>query len=164
MNDNIKAKVIDLLENTPTRIRNIELLRYELKHHPRVSTEEMIEALTFHHADGEGHAPGARSDKTMNVALDYERRAEAANAEIAKEIILELSKLEAEQERLEKYISLLSVQQHTVIRARYFDGKSCKEISEGAGMSLRTTQRMLENGITELCKMYDFVESFNLAR
>ena len=62
MNDNIKAKVIDLLENTPTRIRNIELLRYELKHHPRVSTEEMIEALTFHNADGEGHAPGARSD------------------------------------------------------------------------------------------------------
>ena len=42
-----KSYILELLENSSHRLRQIELMRYELQHIPQVSDSEMIEAMSL---------------------------------------------------------------------------------------------------------------------
>ena len=47
MGPTCKSFVLELLENSSHRLRQIELMRYELQHIPQVSDSEMIEAMSL---------------------------------------------------------------------------------------------------------------------
>ena len=47
MEPTYKSYVLELLENSSHRLRQIELMRYELQHIPQVSDLEMIEAMSL---------------------------------------------------------------------------------------------------------------------
>ena len=47
MGPTCKSYVLELLENSSHRLRQIELMRYELQHIPQVSDSEMIEAMSL---------------------------------------------------------------------------------------------------------------------
>ena len=162
MNDNIKTQVIDLLENTYTRLRDIALLRYELQHRARVSANEMIDVLVFGHGDGSSHVAGAVSDKTMRVAFDFERKTEEANAEIAGEIISRLASLEYEQERLDKYISFLDGRQIKVLKELYYERKLPEQIASYMGVSAKTVRRIKVAAVDCLCDMFEVTDTVRL--
>ena len=47
MEPTCKNHVLELLENSSHRLRQIEIMRYELQHVPQVSNSEMIEAMSL---------------------------------------------------------------------------------------------------------------------
>lgn len=102
MND-MKAKMLKLLEACPERERQIALLHCEIKHGTGISPEEMIDGISLGHG---GSSKGHVSNKTMYIALNCQERMDRMNAEAANEIAQRLLALEAEQERIRYYASL----------------------------------------------------------
>lgn len=105
MGPTCKSYVLELLESSSHRLRQIELMRYELQHIPQVSDSEMIEAMSL--------PPLTSSEKATNskavpdVALSYKRTAERMNAETLGELASAYVNLWREHDRLLHYIGLL---------------------------------------------------------
>ena len=102
MGPTCKSYVLELLENSSHRLRQIELMRYELQHIPQVSDSEMIEAMSL--------PPLTSSEKATNskavpdVALSYKKTAERMNAEALGELVSAYMDLWREHDRLLHYI------------------------------------------------------------
>lgn len=162
MHDSMKRKVLELLENYPINQRKIAVLRYELEHPTQISPEEMIDAMSFGHGDGQGPTPGHISNKTLYIALNYQEKTDEANQETANAIAAQLWELEREQHRLEYYVSLLEEHLAEMIRLRYFEGNALPSIAKMKGISLKTVYRHYDRAIHELAGMYElFMDQAN---
>lgn len=153
MNTDMKERVVQLLETYPDRERQISLLHYEMQHGACVLSEEMIEAMSFGHGDGVGGSKGHISNKTMYIALNYQEQMDRMNAEPANEIAQRLLELEAEQDRIRYYVSLLDKREAEVIRLTYFDKISQERIAETLGVVPRTMRRIRKEAILKLAEM-----------
>ena len=71
------------------------------------------------------------SDREKQIALNYQERMERINAETANEIAQRLLELEAEQDRIRYYVSLLDKREAEVLRLFYFEGYSWEETAKG---------------------------------
>lgn len=159
MNIDMKAHIINLLESYPERERQIALLHYEMQHTARVSPEEVIDAMSLGHGDGVGgSSKGHISDKTMYIALNYQEKMDRMNTEAVNEIAQRLLELEADQERLRYYVSLLKKREAEVIRMTYFKGINQDEAAESLGIVPRTMRRIKKDAIAKLAEMYAFAE------
>ena len=67
MNMEIRAHVLQLLEDYPERERKIALLRYELEHPTQISLDEMIDSMTFSSGDSINMAKNRVSNKTLYI-------------------------------------------------------------------------------------------------
>lgn len=163
MDNDMRTYVIDLLESSPERKRKIALLHYELDHAAQASTDEMIEAMALGHGDGSGSgfSDGRISDKTFYIALNYQSRVGKLNGDTKKEIVLQLVELEREQERLEYYISLLSVRQAEVLRFGYFERLPWEEVASKVGVAPRTVRKIRDRAIEELAEMYNLTKTLD---
>lgn len=98
MGPTCKSYILELLENSSHRLRQIELI-------PQVSDSEMIEAMSL--------PPLTSSEKATNskavpdVALSYKKTAERMNAEALGELASAYVNLWREHDRLLHYIGLL---------------------------------------------------------
>lgn len=157
MNIDMKAHIINLLESYPERERQIALLHYEMQHTARVSPEEVIDAMSLGHSDGMGgSSKGHISDKTMYIALNYQERMDRMNAETVNEIAQHLLKLEAEQDRLRYYVSLLEKREAEVIRQFYFEGLSWEETAQKNNVVLRTVYKIRNKAVCHLAELYAY--------
>ena len=153
-----KTYVVGLLESYQKRSKQIDLLHYELSHSARVSENEMIGALALAHGDG-GIRPGDHaSDKTLYIALNYQKHTDEANQISAGEVVEQLVELEREQERLKYYVSLLKVRHKKVIQMFYFDGMAPDEVAEALQITVRYAHAIKSNAISELASMYEYVD------
>lgn len=153
-----RAHILQLLEGYPERARKISLLRYELNHAGQISKNEMIEAMTLGHGDGNGHSDGRISDKTLYIALNYQIRADKLNEEVKETIVTQLVDLEQKQSRLEYYVSLLEKRQAEVLRLGYFDCLPWEDVAPKVGVALRTVRKIKNRAIDELAAMYAFAQ------
>ena len=144
MNENIRSRVLALLESSRERKQKIALLHYELDHAAQTSGREMIEAMALGHGEGGGHTDGHISDKTFYIALNYQSRAAELNANLKKEIVEQLVELERVQKRLDYYISLLEKRQVMVIKLFYFKGLSQNEVAKELEIVPRTVRRIIK--------------------
>lgn len=161
MNNEMRTRVINLLETCPERQRRISLLHYELEHPARLSDTEMIGAMALGHSEGSNHVKGHVSDKTLYIALNYQSRADKINADVKEEIVVQLVELEQEQKRLEYYMSLLAERQVTVLQLIYFKRLPLEEIAAQIGVVLRTVRKIKDRAIDELTEMYNFTDKLN---
>ncbi len=154
-----KPKVVELLKETPIRLRDIEVYKYEFEFRVKVSYDEIIEALALEHGKGPGGArvKGKSSDKTADAALNYVNLTDSANRDISCEILDKLMALEAEQNRLEKYLSLLDAPLERILRCVYFEKLQWRDTAKSVGMSIRTVQRLHNVAIQELEAMYSLI-------
>lgn len=154
-----KPKVVEILKETPTRLRDIEVYKYEFEFRVKVSYDEIIEALALEHGKGPGGArvKGKSSDKTADAALNYVNLTDSANRDISCEILDNLMALEAVQSRLEKYLSLLDAPLERVIRCVYFEKLPWRDTAKRVGMSIRTVQRLHNVAVQELEAMYSLI-------
>lgn len=160
MNTDVKERVEQLLETYPDREWQIALLHYEMQHSAYISPEEMIDGMSLGHGDGMGgNGKGRISDKTMYIALNYQEQMDRMNAEVANEIAQRLLELEAEQNRIRYYVSLLDKREAEVIRLAYFDKISQERIAEMLGVVPRTMRRIRKEAVMKLADMYTFTEN-----
>lgn len=161
MNNDMRTRVINLLETCPERQRQISLLHYELEHPARLSDTETIGAMALERSEGGNHVKGHVSDKTLYIALNYQSRADKINADVKEEIVVQLVELEQEQKRLEYYMSLLAERQVTVLQLIYFKRLPLEEIAAQIGVVLRTVRKIKDRAIDELTEMYNFTDKLN---
>ena len=109
MEPTYKSYVQKLLEDSSHRLRQIELMRYELQHIPQVSDSEMIEAMSLPSLTNSEKA--ASSKAVPDVALSYKKTAERINAEALSELASAYMDLWREHDRLLYYIGLLDERQ-----------------------------------------------------
>ena len=81
-----------------------------------------------------------------------------SNAEATNEIAQRLLELEAEQDRIRYYVSLLEKREAKVIRMTYFEGINQDVASKSLGIVPRTMRRIKKEAIAKLAEMYAFAE------
>lgn len=155
MSGGTKACVVDLLESYPKRMQEIALLHYELEHPARVSTDEMIGAMSLSRGDGGGRSNGHMSNKTLYIALNYQDKTEKMNADTTEEIVERLVSMEHEQDRLAYYVSLLDKQQKTAISRFYFEGASWEKIAQELQVAVRTVYKVKKRALDRLVELYE---------
>lgn len=155
-NDKI-SQVTALLEGYPDMKRKIAVLRYELEHPATVSPDEMIEALSFAHGDGEGRPAGHVSNKTLYIAMNYQTEAARLSGEAMDEIMRTLLPLERELHRLEHHLALLPVREQTTIRLHYFEGASWEHIKKTLQVARSTANSVLSAAIDHLAELYEVI-------
>lgn len=157
MKVDMKERVMILLENYNERERQIALLHYEMQHTVRVSPEEIIDAMSLGHGDGMGgSSKGHISDKTMYIALNYQEKMERMNADAAGEIAQRLLELEAEQDRLRYYVSLLKKREAEVIRLFYMEQMTMDNVEKEMHLSAKTLRKLKNQAVDALTAMYEF--------
>ena len=158
MGPTCKSYVLELLENSSHRLRQIELMRYGLQHIPQISDSEMIEAMSLPSlTSGEKVAD---SKAVPDVALSYKRTAERMNAETLEELASAYMNLWREHDRLQHYIGLLDERQGRVLQLYYFESYVWTDVAKTMHMTVRTAQRIRQQAVDELAKLYAFVDSF----
>lgn len=116
--------------------------------------------MSLGHGDGMGGSgKGHISDKTMYIALNYQERVDRMNTEAENKIAWRLLKLEAEQDQLWYYVSLLETREAEVLRLTYFEKTSQDTISELLGVVPRTMRRIKKEAIEKLAEMYALTEN-----
>lgn len=160
MNTDMEKRVIKLLKTYPDRERQIAALHYKMQHSAQVTPEEVITAMSLGHGDGMGGSgKGHISDKTMYIALNYQERVDRINTEAENDIAQRLLELEAVQDQLRYYVSLLEKREAEVLRLTYFEGISQDSISELLGVVPRTMRRIKKEAIMKMAEMYAFTEN-----
>ena len=153
-----KSYVLELLENSSHRLRQIELMRYELQRIPQVSDSEMIEAMSLPSLAGSEKAVSSKA--VPDVALSYKRTAERMNAEVLGELVSAYMDLWREHDRLLHYIGLLDERQGRVLQLYYFESYVWTDVAKAMHMTVRTAQRIRQQAVDELTKLYAFADSF----
>lgn len=159
MDINTKDYVIGLLESYTDRKRKIAVLHFELDHAAQTSKNEMLETMALGHGDGSGRMDDRISDKTLYIALNYQNRVDKLNADTKEEIVIELVKLEDEQNRLDYYMSLLEERQAETLRLSYIKKLPQEKVAETLGLSVRTVQTLKAKALSDLVEMYQFVSN-----
>lgn len=158
MEPTYKSYVLELLKNSSHRLRQIEIMRYELQHIPQISDSEIIEAMSL--------PPLTSSEKASNskavpdVALSYKQTAERMNAEALCELASAYMDLWREHDRLLHYIGLLDERQSKVIRLYYFESYVWTDVAKTMHMTVRTAQRIRQQAVDELTELYTFTKDF----
>lgn len=153
-NINWNGYVIDLLKSHNSRMRMIGVLRYELQNPEKVTSQDMIEALSYSYDDSAARSEGYISDRTHYIALSFREETARLNEETIREPSATLYMLEQKEARLMCYIAHLDKRQATAVRLRYFDKKSREESAEELGVSERTVTALVSQAINTLAEMY----------
>lgn len=153
-----KDHVLGLLENSSHRLRQLELMRYELQHLSQITGIEMIEAMSLPSASSENTAPYSRA--VPDVALSYKQTAERLNAEALSEAVSAYMELWREHDRLVHYIGLLDERQRKVIQLYYFESHVWTDVAKNIHATVRTAQRLRQQAVDELTKLYKFANTF----
>ena len=115
-----RENVIALLKTYPKLQQKIRLLEYKRLHPSQVSQDEVISGLALSHPlDGGAGPPGHISDKTMQIALNFQDETDRLNYATLLEIDQELNILQNRIKKLEFYVAQLEKKQAEVICKYY---------------------------------------------
>ena len=82
MNHNEMVSYVErLLMSYRNDLRKRDLLRFEMTHSRNITDEEVLEAMALAKGDGIGSPGGYISDKTFDIAVNYQEKAERLNRE-----------------------------------------------------------------------------------
>jgi len=154
-----RRMVIGLLQSYAAKKARLEQLQYELGYLMSRSEQDIIQELALKGATllGGGAHRGYVSDKTMKIALEYHDISLRMSNDAVGEILLEYGAIEAELERLEKYVSLLDEQKAAIIRQYYFERRPWDYLENELHATRRTLQRRRDYAIDELATMYTYI-------
>ncbi len=143
-----REDVIALLKTYPQLKKKINLLEYERQHPAQVSSQEVISGLALAHPISEGPgAAGHISNKTMQIALNFQEETDRLNYATVMEIDQELAILRSRIEKLEFYVAQLDKRQAEVIRKYYFEEKTWPELQKEMHASSRTLVKRRDDGL-----------------
>ena len=154
-----RTMVLTMLSDYRENQRRIDMLRYELEHCMMISEDDMIDVLTFGHGENVGPSESKITDKTFYAALNYQTKTQTVNETVRNEIILQLSTLKKQQDRLLFYIGLMNKYDAEVILMSFIDGIDNNQIAEKLGVSVRTVRSRRSRAIDHLCEMFAYMAS-----
>lgn len=154
-----REEMAALLKKYPEWERKIAILEFEREHPSKASRLEVIGGWALAHPliGGPG-ASGHISDKTMQIALNFQEETDRLNYATVMEIDQELNALKNRAEKLDFYVSQLEPRQAEVIRGHYFDGKTWPCLQKELHISSRTLSKRRDGGLDALIAMGEYLE------
>lgn len=155
----VREDVEALLKKYPEWKRKIALLEYEREHPAQESRIGVISGWALSHSiGGAPGAPGHISDKTMQIALNFQEEADRINYATIMEIDQELAVLRNHIERMDFYVSQIDPRQAEIIKGHYFEGKTWAQLQKELHISSRTLSGRCRAGLDALAAMGKYLE------
>lgn len=131
------------------------VLKFQLSRFKGISEDDIIESMTFSHADGERVQTSGVSDKTGKIAVNYKKIADRENEEWMSYLISRLEYVEAEIEFFEYALKGLSSSVGEIMWDMVVECRGWNEIEEKYHISHATLGRYRKNAIKELDVIYE---------
>ncbi len=154
-NNELRRQVLALLEAYPDKVRQINILNYELIRAAGLSEDELIGQMALPgHRDGPGVYSGQVSDKTMYIALNYRDQLEKLLDENIDNVYKELDPLKEEIDRLHTYVGQLDRRSAEIVTLYYFEELSWAEIEKMKGITVKGLQNRRNRAVDKLTEFY----------
>ena len=143
----MSARVEKLISEYPQMVSQKKCLAYQVAHFRGLSPEDVITSMYTAHHEGERVQTSGTSDKTAQIALNYESRMERLNREWYEHLEKQLLELTDELNFFEGALRALPVEMADVMWDLVVEQKYC--------ISHTTVYRMRKKAIVLLDKMYE---------
>lgn len=131
------------------------VLKFQLSRFKGISEDDIIESMTFSHADGERVQTSGVSDKTGKIAVNYKKIAEKENQEWLSYLIARLEYVETEIDFFEFTLKRLSNGMGEIMWDMIIESMSWGEVEEKYHISHATLGRYRKSAIRELDTIYE---------
>jgi len=156
-----REDIINQLENYKDNKAFVEIRKLELENYKTLSEEEAIESLILNSLQGDEKVQCNNiSDKTKNIALNYDKITENYNISVVQEILKEIKEVNFSLNKLETAVNGLAEKEEIVIKEIYFNKKTINSVLDEMEISRRTLERYRNNGIGKLCEIYKRLEKY----
>jgi len=156
-----REDIINQLENYKDNKAFVEIRKLELENYKTLSEEEAIESLILNSLQGDEKVQCNNiSDKTKNIALNYDKITENYNISVVQEILKEIKEVNFSLNKLETAVNGLAEKEEIVIKEIYFNKKTINSVLDEMEISRRTLERYRNNGIGKLYEIYKRLEKY----
>ncbi len=131
------------------------VLEFQLSRFKGITEEDIIESMTFSHADGERVQTSGTSDKTGKIAVNYKKIADRENDEWFSYLVSRLEYVKMEMEFFEFSVKGLSNGIGDIIADMVIESMPWVEIEDKYHISHATLGRYRKNALKELSGIYE---------
>jgi hypothetical protein len=150
----LKGYVEKIINEYPQMVRERERLKKQLESCEFLSAEELIDAMSFSHPEGEHVQSSNISDKTAKVAMEYQERLEKINNELIEPMQKRYDILDEEITFFEESVRGLPENMADVMAALFLEGVTWDNAEYSFCMNRRTIADCRKKAIACLVRMY----------
>ena len=150
----MSARVQKLLKEYPSMVRERTCLAHQIAHFRGITAEEVIESMYTPLMDGERVQTSGTSNKTAQIALNYQERMERINREWYEQIEKELQSVNDEIVFLESAMASLSGKCAAVLHDMVVNRLSWNELAEKHYVSRSMIAKYRKKAIVEVERLY----------
>lgn len=150
----MKGYVEKIINEYPKMLKEKEHLGKQIESLEFVSAEEIINAMSFSHEDGERVQTSGTSDKTAKIAMGYQDKLERINDELLKPMQKKYIALDKEITFLESSIRCLPDNLSEVMIGLVLEGHTWEEVSNEMFVSVTKLQKLRKAAIEALVRVY----------
>lgn len=155
----MKGYVEKMLRDYPKMVKEREELKRQIDAQEFLSEEELINAMSFSHPDGERVQSSELSDKTARIAMEYQQKLDKINVELIEPMQNRYNTLDEEITFLESSIDELPVEMRDAMHDLVIDGLTWEEAATNLYISVTKLQKVRKAAIDNLTRLYQRRES-----
>ena len=159
----MSARVEKLISEYPQMVSQKKCLAYQVAHFRGLSTEDVIASMYTAHHDGERVQTSGTSDKTAQIALNYESRMVRLNREWYEHLEKQLVELTDELNFFEGALRSLPSNVSQVMWDLVVEGMTWDTVADIHHMSRANVGKLRKRAILELDKLYALRDSTSAA-
>jgi len=150
----LKGYVEKIINEYPQMVRERERLKKQLESCEFLSAEELINAMSFSHPEGEHVQSSNISDKTAKVAMEYQERLNKINNELIGPMQKRYDTLDEEITFFEESVRGLPDNMVDIMIALFLEGVTWDSVEVEFLMNRRTIAECRKKAISCLVRMY----------
>lgn len=159
----MSARVEKLISEYPQMVSQKKCLAYQVAHFRGLSPEDVIDSMYTTHHDGERVQTSGTSDKTAQIALNYESRMVRLNREWYEHLEKQLVELTDELNFFEGALRALPANVSQVMWDLVVEGMTWDTVADVHHMSRANVGKLRKRAILELDKLYALRDSTSAA-
>lgn len=159
----MSARVEKLISEYPQMVSQKKCLAYQVAHFRGLSPEDVITSMYTAHHEGERVQTSGTSDKTAQIALNYESRMERLNREWYEHLEKQLLELTDELNFFEGALRALPSNVSQVMWDLVVEGMTWDTVADIHHMSRANVGKLRKRAILELDKLYALRDSTTVA-
>lgn len=144
-----------MLKNYPAMVRERDSLAHQIAHFKGITAEEVIESMYTPRMDGERIQTSSISDKTAQIALNYQERMDRINRDWFKHLETRMMCLTSEIQNFETALDTLPERQSAIMRDMIVGGVTWDALCVIHHISRTMIAKYRRRAIARLSEIYD---------
>ncbi len=150
----MSRRIEKLIADYPDKVRSRKFLTYQIAHFRGLSANEVIESMYTPRQEGERVQSSSLSDKTAQIAMNYQEHRKRLNSEWLQEMELQLASLSEELDFFEGAIRSLEDSMSRVMECLVIDGMTWDDTAKALVMSYSNVGKVRKKAIRKLEELY----------